>query len=163
MLPADSTWKGIRRLRRRPGRYEIDEINDLVYKTVNNGVYKCGFAGKQASYEKAYEALFAALRSAKANDAKLTADRDELKESMVALQQTLQDMHEESAEQSQALMAIRADKEAADAENEALVENVAPLQEQIRELEQSEALLQTEEHLLMLTTAQLEVTARGWG
>ena len=28
------------------------------------------------------------------------------------------------------------------------------------ELEQSEALLQTEEHLLMLTTAQLEVTAR---
>ena len=31
------------------------------------------------------------------------------------------------------------------------------------ELEQSEALLQTEEHLLMLTTAQLEVTARGWG
>ena len=30
------------------------------------------------------------------------------------------------------------------------------------ELEQSEALLQTEEHLLLLTTAQLEVTARGW-
>lgn len=25
MLPTDSTWKGIRRLRRRPGRYEIDE------------------------------------------------------------------------------------------------------------------------------------------
>lgn len=29
MLPTDSTWKGIRRLRRRPGRYEIDEIDDI--------------------------------------------------------------------------------------------------------------------------------------
>jgi|TARA_B100001093_G_scaffold3643_1_gene3788 hypothetical protein len=28
MLPTDSTWKGIRRLRRRPGRYEIDDINE---------------------------------------------------------------------------------------------------------------------------------------
>eukprot|EP01045_Picozoa_sp_COSAG04_P032065 COSAG04_NODE_6159_length_1395_cov_1.932870_1_plen_287_part_00 len=84
------------------------------------------------------EGTVAELRNAAAEGA---TDREELKESMVALQQTLQDMHEESAEQSQALMAIRADKEAADAENEALVENVAPLQEQIRELEQSEALL----------------------
>jgi hypothetical protein len=31
------------------------------------------------------------------------------------------------------------------------------------ELEQSEALLQTEEHLLLLATSQLEVRARGWG
>ncbi len=33
MLPADSTWKGIRRLRRRPGRYEIDEINESTRST----------------------------------------------------------------------------------------------------------------------------------
>ena len=33
MLPTDSTWKGIRRLRRRPGRYEIDEIDESTTST----------------------------------------------------------------------------------------------------------------------------------
>lgn len=33
MLPTDSTWKGIRRLRRRPGRYEIDEIDQSTTST----------------------------------------------------------------------------------------------------------------------------------
>jgi putative glutathione S-transferase len=28
-------------------RQEIDAINDAVYGRVNNGVYKCGFAGTQ--------------------------------------------------------------------------------------------------------------------
>ena len=42
-------------------RAEIDEVNDWVYTDVNNGVYRCGFAGKQASYERAYDRLFAAL------------------------------------------------------------------------------------------------------
>jgi putative glutathione S-transferase len=42
-------------------RDEIDEINDFVYHDVNNGVYRCGFAGQQASYERAYDRLFAAL------------------------------------------------------------------------------------------------------
>jgi putative glutathione S-transferase len=28
---------------------------------VNNGVYRCGFAGRQTSYERAYDRLFAAL------------------------------------------------------------------------------------------------------
>jgi len=32
-----------------------------VYATVNNGVYRCGFAGSQESYERAYHALFARL------------------------------------------------------------------------------------------------------
>jgi putative glutathione S-transferase len=39
-------------------REEIDEVMQLVYDDVNNGVYRCGFAGKQASYERAYHQLF---------------------------------------------------------------------------------------------------------
>lgn len=42
-------------------RDEIDEINEAVYHDVNNGVYKCGFAKGQRSYERAYDALFARL------------------------------------------------------------------------------------------------------
>ena len=42
-------------------RYEIDEVNALVYQDVNNGVYRCGFAGEQESYDEAYETLFARL------------------------------------------------------------------------------------------------------
>ena len=42
-------------------RAEIDEINDLVYRTVNNGVYRAGFASSQEAYEEAYEALFETL------------------------------------------------------------------------------------------------------
>ena len=44
-----------------PLRDEIDEVNDWVYTDVNNGVYRCGFAGRQASYERSYDRLFAAL------------------------------------------------------------------------------------------------------
>eukprot|EP01071_Lankesteria_metandrocarpae_P002958 Lankesteria_metandrocarpae@DN2664_c0_g1_i1.p1 len=40
---------------------KIDEWNDFIYGTINNGVYKCGFAGTQKSYEDAFEALFSAL------------------------------------------------------------------------------------------------------
>lgn len=39
-------------------RPEIDEVAQLIYEDVNNGVYRCGFAGKQASYERAYRQLF---------------------------------------------------------------------------------------------------------
>ncbi|WP_052666042.1 glutathione S-transferase family protein [Nitriliruptor alkaliphilus] len=39
-------------------RDEIDEVMQLVYEDVNNGVYRCGFAGKQSSYERAYHQLF---------------------------------------------------------------------------------------------------------
>lgn len=42
-------------------RDEIDEVNSWVYTEVNNGVYRCGFAGQQSSYEQAYDRLFAAL------------------------------------------------------------------------------------------------------
>lgn len=42
-------------------RTEIDAINERVYHTVNNGVYKSGFATTQAAYEEAFTALFDSL------------------------------------------------------------------------------------------------------
>ena len=42
-------------------RPAIDEINERIYNTVNNGVYMCGFARSQAAYEEAFDALFATL------------------------------------------------------------------------------------------------------
>ncbi len=42
-------------------RKEIDEVNKRVYTEVNNGVYRCGFAGTQESYDSAYERLFTAM------------------------------------------------------------------------------------------------------
>ncbi len=39
-------------------REEIDEVADLVYRDVNNGVYRCGFAGTQEAYETAFGRLF---------------------------------------------------------------------------------------------------------
>jgi putative glutathione S-transferase len=42
-------------------RDEIDEVAELVFRDVNNGVYRCGFATSQDAYEQAYEALFARL------------------------------------------------------------------------------------------------------
>ncbi|MEU2253125.1 glutathione S-transferase C-terminal domain-containing protein [Nocardia xishanensis] len=44
-----------------PLRAEIDEVNDVVFRDVNNGVYRCGFAGAQDAYEAAYDRLFARL------------------------------------------------------------------------------------------------------
>lgn len=42
-------------------REEIDRINARVYDTVNNGVYKAGFATTQAAYEQAVLPLFETL------------------------------------------------------------------------------------------------------
>jgi putative glutathione S-transferase len=39
-------------------RAEIDAINDRVYTTLNNGVYRAGFAKNQAAYEAAVRPLF---------------------------------------------------------------------------------------------------------
>ena len=44
-----------------PLRGEIDEVMDVVFRDVNNGVYRCGFAGSQDAYEKAYHRLFECL------------------------------------------------------------------------------------------------------
>ncbi len=40
---------------------EIDALNDWIYKDINNGVYRCGFARTQSAYERAFSRLFAAL------------------------------------------------------------------------------------------------------
>ena len=44
-----------------PLRVEIDRVNERIYETVNNGVYKAGFAGTQAAYETAVVSLFESL------------------------------------------------------------------------------------------------------
>jgi putative glutathione S-transferase len=44
-----------------PLRGEIDAINDRVFETVNNGVYRAGFATAQDAYEEAVTALFETL------------------------------------------------------------------------------------------------------
>jgi glutathionyl-hydroquinone reductase len=42
-------------------RAEIDRINEVVYGTVNNGVYRAGFATTQTAYDEAFASLFATL------------------------------------------------------------------------------------------------------
>lgn len=59
-------------------REEIDAINARVYDTVNNGVYKSGFATTQAAYEEAVVPLFESLDwldDILSNNRYLTGDR----------------------------------------------------------------------------------------
>jgi putative glutathione S-transferase len=42
-------------------RADIERWNARIYETVNNGVYRAGFARTQAAYEEAFDALFATL------------------------------------------------------------------------------------------------------
>jgi putative glutathione S-transferase len=42
-------------------RSEIDTVNDLIYTTLNNGVYRAGFAATQAAYEVASNEVFSTL------------------------------------------------------------------------------------------------------
>ena len=44
-----------------PLRGEIDAVNEVVYRDVNDGVYRAGFATTQGAYEEAVHALFARL------------------------------------------------------------------------------------------------------
>ena len=59
-------------------RPRIDAINTRIYDTVNNGVYKAGFATRQDVYESAVAALFASLdwiEDILGNSAYLAGDR----------------------------------------------------------------------------------------
>ena len=42
-------------------RKEMDDVMDRVFTDVNDGVYRCGFAGSQEAYDEAYERLWATL------------------------------------------------------------------------------------------------------
>ncbi len=42
-------------------REEMDEVMHRIFTEVNNGVYRCGFAGSQEAYESAYERLWTAM------------------------------------------------------------------------------------------------------
>lgn len=60
-------------------RDRIDQINERVYDTVNNGVYKAGFASSQGAYDKAVHALFDSLdwlESILGDNRYLTGDRN---------------------------------------------------------------------------------------
>jgi len=65
-LDLSTEWRALHRpgapdLYPQEHRAEIDEVAALVYDDVNNGVYRCGFAGSQQAYETAYDRLFTAL------------------------------------------------------------------------------------------------------
>ncbi|MCF2587940.1 MAG: glutathione S-transferase family protein [Brevibacterium aurantiacum] len=42
-------------------REEMEKVMRLIYTEINNGVYRCGFAGSQEAYDAAFDRLFAAL------------------------------------------------------------------------------------------------------
>ncbi|QLF91817.1 glutathione S-transferase family protein [Pseudomonas sp. ABC1] len=42
-------------------REEIDKLNERIYEDLNNGVYRAGFATRQAAYEAAFDTVFSSL------------------------------------------------------------------------------------------------------
>lgn len=42
-------------------REEMEKVMRLIYTEINNGVYRCGFAGSQEAYDAAFDRLFTAL------------------------------------------------------------------------------------------------------
>jgi putative glutathione S-transferase len=42
-------------------REEMDQVMERVFTEVNNGVYRCGFAGTQEAYDAAYDRLWSAM------------------------------------------------------------------------------------------------------
>ncbi|MFP4648317.1 MAG: glutathione S-transferase family protein [Halorhodospira sp.] len=74
-----------------PDRVEaVDAAIDALYQSINNGVYRCGFASSQEAYEEAVDALYAALD---AWEAVLAGQRyvcgDQLTEADICLYTTL--------------------------------------------------------------------------
>jgi len=65
-LDLSTQWRALHRdgapdLYPEPLRDEIDEVAGRVFTEVNNGVYRCGFAGSQEAYDSAYDRLFHCL------------------------------------------------------------------------------------------------------
>lgn len=65
-LDLSSEWSALHRdgapeLYPEAWRDEMDEVMVGIYRDVNNGVYRCGFAGSQRAYEDAFERLFSRL------------------------------------------------------------------------------------------------------
>ncbi|MER5437972.1 glutathione S-transferase C-terminal domain-containing protein [Streptomyces sp. NPDC002790] len=65
-LDLETEWTALHRsgapdLYPEPLRDEIDEVMEGVYRDVNNGVYRAGFASEQDTYEEAYRDVFARL------------------------------------------------------------------------------------------------------
>ena len=40
---------------------EMEQVNKRIFTEINNGVYRCGFAGSQAAYDAAYDRLWTAM------------------------------------------------------------------------------------------------------
>ncbi|WP_299199229.1 glutathione S-transferase C-terminal domain-containing protein [uncultured Amphritea sp.] len=69
---------------------EIDRFNEQIYDTLNNGVYRAGFASSQAAYQEAYNDLFAALAWLEKHfETQVYAVGDQLTESDIRLFVTL--------------------------------------------------------------------------
>ncbi|MFJ9122612.1 glutathione S-transferase family protein [Streptomyces sp. NPDC102340] len=65
-LDLETEWTALHRdgapdLYPEPLRDEIDEVMEGIYRDVNNGVYRAGFASEQDAYEEAYGDVFALL------------------------------------------------------------------------------------------------------
>jgi putative glutathione S-transferase len=73
-----------------PLRGAIDALNEVIFRDINNGVYRAGFARTQEAYESAYRDMFARLDEF---EARLAASRflfgDTLTDSDVRLYVTL--------------------------------------------------------------------------
>lgn len=69
---------------------EIDAMIDANYESINNGVYKCGFARTQEAYDLAIEAMFARLEAVDAHlEGKEWLVGDQLTEADICLFVTL--------------------------------------------------------------------------
>lgn len=65
-LDLATEWKALHRsgapdLYPEPLREEIDDVAEGIYRDINNGVYRAGFATDQTEYDEAYRALFRRL------------------------------------------------------------------------------------------------------
>jgi putative glutathione S-transferase len=74
-----------------PRRTQIDAVNEWIYESVNNGVYRCGFAHTQAAYDEAVDVLFDGLDRCEAILAsqRYIASEDQITEADIRLFMTL--------------------------------------------------------------------------